>query len=195
MFGQASNILKRQGGYLFIDGIRILSWIDEPQMIEFQNLRSSMRANLFTMKIRNVNPKFQHNHYEPGCCYQEWKTSGGLAVCARRRRIGAAITCLSTPFAKDSFGRPKSDSIHWRHLTQGILEGNGKESIWSTRSHRLVKSIDRHRYCTLVWMPSPIPHRLQRLRSRLMVLEGLKWFALKKCIRLESFQSTKVFIF
>ena len=57
MFGQASNILKRQGGYLFIDGIRILSWIDEPQMIEFQNLRSSMQANLFTMKIRNVNPK------------------------------------------------------------------------------------------------------------------------------------------
>jgi hypothetical protein len=65
VFGQASNILKRQGGYLFIDGIRILSWIDEPQMIEFQNLRSSMQANLFTMKIRNVNPNFQHNYDEP----------------------------------------------------------------------------------------------------------------------------------
>ena len=64
VFGQASNILKRQGGYLFIDRIRILSWIDEPQMIEFQNLRSSMQANLFTMKIRNVNPNFQHNYYE-----------------------------------------------------------------------------------------------------------------------------------
>jgi hypothetical protein len=64
VFGQASNILKRQGGYVFIDGIRILSWIDEPQMIEFQNLRSSMQANLFTMKIRSVNPKFQHNYDE-----------------------------------------------------------------------------------------------------------------------------------
>jgi len=94
------------------------------------------------MKIRNVNPKFQYNYYEPGCCYQEWKTSGGPAVRGRRSRIGAAITCLFTPFAKDSFGRQKSDSIHWRHLTQGILEGNGKESIWSTRSHRLVNSVD-----------------------------------------------------
>ena len=28
-----------------------------------------------------------------------------------------------------------------------------------------------------------------------MVLEGLNWFALKKCISLESFQSAKVFIF
>jgi hypothetical protein len=33
-------------------------------MIEFQNLRSSMQANLFTMKIRNINPNFQHNYYE-----------------------------------------------------------------------------------------------------------------------------------
>ena len=69
VFGEASNILKKEGGYLLIHGIRILSWIDEPQMIEFQNLRSSMQANLFTMKIRNVNPKFQYNYYEPGCCY------------------------------------------------------------------------------------------------------------------------------
>ena len=42
---------------------------------------------------------------------------------------------------------------------------------------------------------SPIPHRHQRLRSRLMVLEGLNCFALKKCISLESFSSTKVVIF
>jgi hypothetical protein len=42
---------------------------------------------------------------------------------------------------------------------------------------------------------SQIPHRHQRLRSRLMVLEGLNWFALKKCIILESFESTKVLIF
>jgi len=35
----------------------------------------------------------------------------------------------------------------------------------------------------------------QRLRSRLMVLEGLNWLTLKKCISLESFQSTNVFIF
>jgi hypothetical protein len=52
LFGQASNILQRQGGYLFIDGVRILSWIDEPQIIEF------------TMKIRNVNPKFHGKYYE-----------------------------------------------------------------------------------------------------------------------------------
>jgi len=38
VFGQVSNILKR--------------------------LRSSMQANLFTMKIRNVNLKLQHNYYE-----------------------------------------------------------------------------------------------------------------------------------
>jgi hypothetical protein len=42
----------------------MLSWIDEPQMIEFQNLRSSMQANLFKMKIRNINPNFQHNYDE-----------------------------------------------------------------------------------------------------------------------------------
>jgi hypothetical protein len=44
---------------------------------------------------------------------------------------------------------------------------------------------------TLIYL---IP-RYQRLRSRLIVLEGLNWFALKKWISLESFQSTKVFIF
>jgi len=40
---------------------------------------------------------------------------------------------------------------------------------------------------------SPRPH--QRLRSRLMVLDGMNRFALKKRIRLESFQSTRVFTF
>jgi hypothetical protein len=45
------------------------------------------------------------------------------------------------------------------------------------------------------FMPSPTPHQNQRLRSRLiMLLAGLNWFALKKCISLGSFLSTKVFI-
>jgi hypothetical protein len=46
-----------------------------------------------------------------------------------------------------------------------------------------------------LWASRMTPYRHQRLRSRLMVLEGLNWFALKKCINLESFQSTKVLIF
>lgn len=42
----------------------------------------------------------------------------------------------------------------------------------------------------------PIFHRHQRIRSRLiMVWEGVNWFALKKCISLESFLSTKMFTF
>ncbi len=40
-----------------------------------------------------------------------------------------------------------------------------------------------------------ISYRQRFFRSKLMVLEGLDWFELKKCISLESFQSTKVFIF
>jgi hypothetical protein len=44
-------------------------------------------------------------------------------------------------------------------------------------------------------LPKWSGHKNQSLRSRLMDLEGLNWFALKKCISLESFQSTKVFIF
>ena len=45
-------------------------------------------------------------------------------------------------------------------------------------------------------MLSLIPGRHQRVRSMLtMVVEGLNLFALKKCINLDSFLSTRVFIF